>query len=321
MKRVLVTGGAGFIGSHVCDRLLRQGYEVINLDCFNPFYDPKRKWKNIQTALDHPRYRLYVGDIRDKRVLEQIAQEQGGIDIICHLAAMAGVRQSLKDPMEYVSVDIGGTVSMLEFARAHHVGRFVFASSSSVYGKNGKIPFCEDDPLEGQVSPYATAKRAGELYCQTYSEIYGIPTVALRFFTVYGPRQRPEMAIHFFTRQLCEGKPIPVFGDGTTARDYTYIDDVVNGIENAMAYDHPEYAVFNLGNNHTIPLHELIGLLEQSTGKKAMIDHQPMQLGDVEMTCADIQKSTQLLGYRPSVDIETGIERFVAWFREEMGGS
>ena len=321
MKRVLVTGGAGFIGSHLCDRLLREGFWVINLDSFNPFYDPKRKWKNIQTALDHPRYRLYVGDIRDDRVLDQIGREQGRIDIICHLAAMAGVRQSLKDPMEYVSVDIGGTVSMLEFARAHHVGRFVFASSSSVYGKNGKIPFCEDDPLEGQVSPYATAKRAGELYCQTYSEIYGIPIVGLRFFTVYGPRQRPEMAIHFFTNQIWEGKPIPVFGDGTTARDYTYIDDVVDGIGKAMAYDHPGYAVFNLGNNHTIQLHALISLLEKSTGKKAIVDRKPMQLGDVEMTCADIQKSARLLGYRPSVDIETGIERFVEWFREGPGAS
>ncbi len=320
MKQVLVTGGAGFIGSHLCERLLRQGYGVINLDNFNPYYDPKRKWKHIQKALDHPSYHLFVGDIRDNRVLAQITKEQGKIDIIYHLAAMAGVRQSLKDPMEYVSVDIGGTVSMLEYAKAHEVERFVFASSSSVYGKNAKLPYSEDDPLEGQVSPYATAKRAGELYCQTYSEIYAIPTVALRFFTVYGPRQRPEMAIHSFTRQIIEGKPITVFGDGTTARDYTYIDDVVDGIEKAMGYDHLGYEVFNLGNNHTIQLHELIALLERAIGKKAMIDRQPLQLGDVEMTCADIRKPSRFLGYAPSVDIERGVARFVEWFREEMGG-
>ena len=249
MKKVLVTGGSGFIGSHLCERLLKEGYFVINLDNFNNYYDPKIKWRNIQEALKNENYALYVGDIRDNKILDQITAEQGKIDIVCHLAAMAGVRNSLQDPVEYVSVDIGGTVNILEFARRNEVEKFVFASSSSVYGKNSKVPFSEDDPLEGQVSPYATAKRAGELYCQTYSEIYNIPTVALRFFTVYGPRQRPEMAIHLFTRLIMEGKPIPVFGDGSTARDYSYIDDIIEGVYRAMLYDKTKFEIFNLGNS------------------------------------------------------------------------
>jgi len=223
---------------------------------------------------------------------------------------MAGVRNSLKDPVEYVSVDIGGTVNMLEFSRRNEVEKFVFASSSSVYGKNSKVPFSEDDPLEGQVSPYATAKRAGELYCQTYSEIYNIPVVALRFFTGYGPRQRPEMAIHLFTRLIMEGKPIPVFGDGSTARDYTYIDDIIEGVYRAMLYDKTKFEIFNLGNSKTVKLSELIAIIEQVTGKKAIIDRKPMQLGDVEITFANISKSGDLISYYPVLDIIEGIQCF-----------
>lgn len=302
-----MTGGAGFIGSHLCERLLKEGYFVINLDNFNNYYDPKIKWRNIQEALKSENYALYVGDIRDNKILDQISEEQGKIDIVCHLAAMAGVRSSLKDPVEYVSVDIGGTVNMLEFARRNGVEKFVFASSSSVYGKNSKVPFSEDDPLEGQVSPYATAKRAGELYCQTYSEIYNIPIVALRFFTVYGPRQRPEMAIHLFTRLIIEGKPIPVFGDGSTARDYTYIDDIIEGVYRAMLYDKTKFEIFNLGNSKTVKLSELIAIIEQVTGKKAIIDRKPMQLGDVEITYANISKSKEMMLYSPVTSIEEGI--------------
>jgi len=309
-----VTGGAGFIGSHLCERLLKEGYFVINLDNFNNYYDPKIKWRNIQEALKSENYALYVGDIRDNKILDQINEEQGKIDIVCHLAAMAGVRNSLKDPVEYVSVDIGGTVNMLEFARRNGVEKLVFASSSSVYGKNSRVPFSEDDPLEGQVSPYATAKRAGELYCQTYSEIYSIPIVALRFFTVYGPRQRPEMAIHLFTRLIIEGKPIPMFGDGSTARDYTYIDDVIDGVYRAMLYDKTRFEIFNLGNSKTVKLSELIAIIEQVTRKKAIIDRKPMQLGDVEITYANIEKSSSLLSYRPGSGIHRGVSEFFEWF-------
>jgi len=310
-----VTGGSGFIGSHLCERLLKEGYFVINLDNFNNYYDPKIKWRNIQEALKNENYALYVGDIRDDKILEQISEEQGNIDIVCHLAAMAGVRNSLKDPVEYVSVDIGGTVNMLEFARRNEVEKFVLASSSSVYGKNSKVPFSEDDPLEGQVSPYATAKRAGELYCQTYSEIYNIPTVALRFFTVYGPRQRPEMAIHLFTRLIMEGKPIPVFGDGSTARDYSYIDDIIEGVYRAMLYDKTKFEIFNLGNSKTVKLSELIAIIEQVTGKKAIIDRKPTQIGDVEITYANIEKGNSLLSYRPESDINNGISEFFEWIK------
>ena len=317
MKKVLVTGGAGFIGSHLCERLLKEGYFVINLDNFNNYYDPKIKWRNIQDALKSANYALYVGDIRDNKILNQIIEEQGKIDIIVHLAAMAGVRNSLKDPVEYVSVDIGGTVNMLEFAKKNEVEKFVFASSSSVYGKNSKVPFSEDDPLEGQISPYATAKRAGELYCKTYSELYGIPIVVLRFFTVYGPRQRPEMAIHLFTKNTLEEKPIPVFGDGTTARDYTYIDDIIDGIYKSVLYDKTKFEVFNLGNSNTITLSELIEIIEKTVGKKAIIDRQPMQLGDVEITYADIEKAKKLLKYKPRTNIMEGISSFFMWFSKK----
>ncbi|MFW6121732.1 MAG: NAD-dependent epimerase/dehydratase family protein [Petrotogales bacterium] len=313
MKKLLVTGGSGFIGSHLCEKLLKERYQVINLDNFNNYYDPKIKWRNIQNALKNENYSLYVGDIRDNKILEQIKEEQGKIDIICHVAAMAGVRNSLKDPVDYVSVDIGGTVNMLEFAKKNEVEKFVFASSSSVYGKNSKVPFSEDDPLEGQVSPYATAKRAGELYCQTYSDIYNIPTVVLRFFTVYGPRQRPEMAIHLFTRLIVEDKPIPVFGDGSTARDYTYIDDIIDGVYKAMLYSKTNFEIFNLGNSETIKLHELIKIIEKTLGKKAKKDRKPMQLGDVEITYADIEKAKGLIDYNPITKIEKGIISFNKW--------
>ncbi|RLL85925.1 NAD-dependent epimerase/dehydratase family protein [Mesotoga sp. BH458_6_3_2_1] len=314
MNKVLVTGGSGFIGSHLCERLLKEGYFVINLDNFNNYYDPRIKWRNIQEALKNQNYALYVGDIRDTKVLDQISEEQEKIDEVVHLAAMAGVRNSLKDPVEYVSVDIGGTVNMLEFARRNEVEKFVFASSSSVYGKNSKVPFSEDDPLEGQVSPYATAKRAGELYCQTYSEIYNIPIVALRFFTVYGPRQRPEMAIHLFTRLIMEGKPIPVFGDGSTARDYTYIDDIIEGVYKAMLYDKTSFEIFNLGNSKTVKLSELIRIIEKAVRKEAIVDRKPTQLGDVEITIADIGKGNALLSYRPRTKIHKGVSFFSEWF-------
>lgn len=315
MGKVLVTGGAGFIGSHLCERLLKEGYYVINLDSFNNYYDPKIKWRNVQEAVKHENYALYIGDIRDNRILGQIMEEQGKIDVICHLAAMAGVRNSLKDPVEYVSVDVGGTVNMLEFAKKNEIQKFVFASSSSVYGRNSKIPFSEDDLPEGQESPYAAAKRSAELYCQTYSDLYKIPTVALRFFTVYGPRQRPEMAVHLFTKLITEGKPIPVFGDGSSARDYTYIDDIVEGVYKSVLYDKSRFEIFNLGNSKMVKLFQLINCIEEILGKNAEIDRKPFQAGDVEFTCADTRKATELLGIRSTTSLEEGIRKQFQWMK------
>jgi len=314
VKKILVTGGSGFIGSHLCERLLKDKYFVINLDNFNNYYSPLIKWNNIQSALKSKNYRLYVGDIRNEKILNQIAEENGKIDIVIHLAAMAGVRNSLKDPLEYVSVDIGGTVNILEFVRKQKIDKFIFASSSSVYGENSKIPFSEDDPLEGQISPYATAKRSGELYCKTYSKLYNIPTIILRLFTVYGPRQRPEMAIHLFTKNIIEDKPIPLFGNGSSERDYTYIDDVVDGILKSITYN-CKYEIFNLGNNKTIKLVDLVEKLENLLNKKAKIDWQSEQLGDLPFTCASIEKAVKLLGYSPKVDIDKGLKNFIEWYR------
>ncbi len=312
--KVLVTGGAGFIGSSLCDKLIERGYDVINLDNFNNYYDPKIKWQNTQNVIHSPNYKLYVGDIRDPKILSQIFEVEKP-EVVVHLAAMAGVRNSLKDPLDYVDVDVKGTVNLLEFSRKYGIEKFVFGSSSSVYGKNTKVPFKEDDPLEGQVSPYAASKRAGEIYCQTYSEMYNMKISCLRFFTVYGPRQRPEEAIHLFTKLISEGKPIPVFGDGTSKRDYTYIDDVVDGIIKAINTDY-EFEIFNIGNSETITLENLIKLLESTIDKKAIIDRKPFQLGDVQITYADISKAKKILGYEPKTKIEEGVKKFWEWYKD-----
>ena len=312
--KILVTGGAGFIGSSLCDKLIERGDDVINLDNFNNYYDPKIKWQNIQNVIHSPNYKLYVGDIRDPKILSQIFEVEKP-EVVVHLAAMAGVRNSLKDPLDYVDVDVKGTVNLLEFSRKYGIEKFVFGSSSSVYGKNTKVPFKEDDPLEGQVSPYAASKRAGEIYCQTYSEMYNMKISCLRFFTVYGPRQRPEEAIHLFTKLISEGKPIPVFGDGTSKRDYTYIDDVVNGIIKAINTDY-EFEIFNIGNSETITLENLIKLLESTIGRKAIIDREPFQLGDVQITYADISKAKKILGYEPKTKIEEGVKKFWEWYKK-----
>ncbi|WP_036226258.1 NAD-dependent epimerase/dehydratase family protein [Mesoaciditoga lauensis] len=312
--RILVTGGAGFIGSSLCDKLIERGDYVINLDNLNNYYDPKIKWQNIQEVINSPNYKLYVGDVRDRKILSQIFEvEKPGV--VVHLAAMAGVRNSLKDPLDYVDVDVKGTVNLLEFSRKYGIEKFVFGSSSSVYGKNTKVPFKEDDPLEGQVSPYAASKRAGEIYCQTYSEMYNMKISCLRFFTVYGPRQRPEEAIHLFTKLISEGKPIPVFGDGTSKRDYTYVDDVVEGIIKAIDTDY-EFEIFNIGNSGTITLENLIKLLESTIGKKAIIDRKPFQLGDVQITYADISKARKILRYEPKTKIEEGVKKFWEWYKK-----
>lgn len=310
---ILVTGGAGFIGSHLIERLLNEGHEVLCLDNFNDFYDPKLKEQNISGVLAHPRFTLVRGDILDGRLLQDVFTENN-IGKIVHLAAMAGVRPSLASPTKYVDVDIKGTVNLMEIARKYEIKQFIFGSSSSVYGMNKKVPFAEDDPTELPASPYATAKKAGELYCRTYHHLYGIPITILRFFTVYGPRQRPDMAIHKFTKLMLGVKPVPMFGDGSSARDYTYIDDCVDGI--MAAIERPfGFEIFNIGNSVMVKLKELITLIAEKLGVNPKIEKLREQPGDVPITsCADISKARSLLGYNPKMPLEGGIERFISWY-------
>jgi UDP-glucuronate 4-epimerase len=315
MKNILVTGGAGFIGSHLVDKLLSEGdWNVTVVDDFNDFYEPSIKRANVARHSLHSNYRLEEADIRQRAALERIFGETK-VDCIVHLAARAGVRPSLEQPLLYSQTNIEGTLNLLELSRQHNIKQFVFGSSSSVYGINAKVPFSEDDPIRQPISPYAATKAAGELLCHTYTHLYGIRCVCLRFFTVYGPRQRPDLAIHKFARLISEGKPIPVFGDGTTRRDYTYVDDIIAGVRAAIDYTDTEYEVINLGESRTVELRELISLLEKELDLPAKIDRQPLQPGDVPQTFADITRARQLLGYNPQTQIETGIKRFVEWFR------
>ncbi len=315
MKRnILITGGAGFIGSHLVDRLLAEGnWRITVIDDLNDFYSPEIKRANIAGHLTNPDYRLVEADIRDTEALAE-AFASSGFDVIVHLAARAGVRPSLSQPRLYFETKVTGTLNLLELARIHHVKQFVFASSSSVYGINCKMPFSEDDRIHQPISPYAATKAAGELLCHTYSHLHGIRTIGLRFFTVYGARQRPDLAIHKFAKLISEDKPIQMFGDGTTRRDYTYIDDIMQGVRASIDYDASMHEVFNLGESQTIELRELISLLERSLGKQAIIDHQPMQPGDVPCTFADIAKARRLLNYDPTTKIADGIPKFVDWF-------
>ncbi len=315
MKRILVTGGAGFIGSHLVDRLLAEGnWRVTVVDDFNDFYDPAIKNANIRSQLSSPNYVLAKADIRDLPALREIVV-RGAFDCVVHLAARAGVRPSLTQPLLYAETNINGTLNLLELAREHGINQFVFGSSSSVYGENAKVPFSEGDPVSHPISPYAATKAAGELLCHTYSHLYGMRCVCLRFFTVYGARQRPDLAIHKFARLISEGKPIPVFGDGTTRRDYTYVDDIISGVRAAIEYADSKYEIINLGESHTVELQELISLLEKELNRRAVIDRQPLQPGDVPQTFADITKAKQLLGYNPQTLIEEGIHRFVGWLK------
>lgn len=319
MNKFLITGGAGFIGSHLVDRLLATDVTSITVvDDFNDFYDPSIKHDNIREHLKDRRYRIHEEDIRDRGALETIFTENN-FDCVVHLAARAGVRPSLSEPQLYTETNINGTVNLLELARRSGVKQFVFGSSSSVYGINAKVPFSEDDPIRQPISPYAATKGAGELLCHTYSHLYGLRCVCLRFFTVYGPRQRPDLAIHKFAKLISEGKPIPVFGDGTTRRDYTFVDDIVDGVIAAIHYNSSDYEVFNLGESRTVELNELISFLEKELDTHAKIDRQPPQPGDVPQTFADIAKARALLNYNPKTQIEAGLHRFVEWFR--MRGS
>ncbi len=310
----LVTGGAGFIGSHVCERLLRMGHAVWAFDDLNPFYDPGIKQRNLKEieGLGKP-FRFVPGDLTElARVDDLFSQVE--FDQVIHLAARAGVRPSLAEPALYQRVNVEGTVHLLEAARRSGVKKVSIASSSSVYGVNSKVPFSESDPIFCAISPYAASKLACEALGHVYHHVYGMDIAMLRFFTVYGPRQRPDLAIHKFARLISAGKPIPVYGDGTSARDYTYVDDTVDGI---MAVTQKEfgYEVFNLGESQTVKLAYLIELLEQALGKKAIIDRQPPQPGDVPITFANVDKARAMLGYAPQIKIEQGIPLFVEWFR------
>src|SRR5881394_1563573 len=316
MKNILITGGAGFIGSHLVDRLLSEGdWRITVIDDFNDFYDPAIKRANIEPHLSKPNFKLIEADIRDFYTLEEVFNE-GKFDCVVHLAARAGVRPSLTETRLYVETNVNGTTNLLELAKQHGVKQFVFGSSSSVYGENEKVPFSEDDPIFNPISPYAATKAAGELICHTYSHLYGMRIVCLRFFTVYGARQRPDLAIHKFAKMISAGKPIPVFGDGTTRRDYTYIDDIIAGMRAAIDYHASNYEIVNLGESRTVELRDLISLLEDALCERAKIDWQPMQPGDVPQTFADITKARRLLGYSPQTQIEEGIKRFVEWFRD-----
>jgi UDP-glucuronate 4-epimerase len=314
-KNILVTGGAGFIGSHLVEHLLHENaWNVTVIDDLNDFYPPDIKRTNINALRERGEVQFFEADIRCTESLQPVFDENE-FDVIVHLAARAGVRPSLKQPKLYVETNVNGTMNLLELARDYDVGQFVFGSSSSVYGINGKVPFSEDDPIRQPISPYAATKAAGELLCHTYSHLFDIRTVCLRFFTVYGARQRPDLAIHKFSRLISEGKPIQVFGDGSTRRDYTYIDDIIQGVRASLDYNDSMHEVFNLGESQTTELSHLIELLEASLGQKAIIDHQPMQPGDAPITFADISKAKKLLGYDPATKIAEGIPKFVEWFK------
>ena len=320
MKNILITGGAGFIGSHLVDLLLAEGgWRVTVVDDFNDFYDPSIKRSNIRAHIENEGYRLVEADIRERSAIEPAFAETN-FDCIVHLAARAGVRPSLSQPTLYAETNISGTLNLLELARAQGVKQFVFGSSSSVYGINSKVPFSESDPIFNPISPYAATKAAGELLCHTYAHLYDMRIVCLRFFTVYGARQRPDLAIHKFARLISARQPIPVFGDGTTRRDYTYIDDIIAGVRAAIDYDKSNYEIINLGESRTVELLELISLLEKALDHHAEIDWQPPQPGDVPQTFADVTKARRLLGYDPQTQIEEGIGKFVEWFRENQSG-
>ena len=315
MSTVLVTGAAGFIGSHLCEALLAQGRQVVGYDNFDPFYDRAIKQRNLSDLQSHAAFTLVEGDICDRDKLANTFR-QFGITEVIHLAALAGVRPSIANPFRYQTVNVGGTSALLECVRDFGVENFLFASSSSVYGENDKVPFAEVDRVDHPISPYAATKKAGELICHTYHHLYGFPVTCLRFFTVYGPRQRPDLAIAKFTRLIDSGTPIPFFGDGSTRRDYTYIDDIIQGVIAALE-NRAGYAIYNLGESQTTTLAELVKQIESALGKPALIDRQPSQPGDVPVTYADISLARAELGYSPHTKIPEGIPKYVEWYRAQ----
>jgi UDP-glucuronate 4-epimerase len=312
--RVLVTGGAGFIGSHTCQALLRRGDEVIIVDDLNDFYAPEIKQRNLDEIRQIGDFKFHKIDIRDAKALRNVFSIDAP-EAVIHLAARAGVRPSLTNPLLYEEVNVIGTLHLLELCREMPVKNFVFGSSSSVYGINSKLPFTETDPIERPVSPYATTKRSGELLAFNYSYLYNVPMTCLRFFTVYGPRQRPEMAIHKFVRKILLGDPIEVYGDGQSSRDYTYVDDIVQGILRSLDKPQP-FRIYNLGDSDPVTLNHLLQTIEEATGKQAKRKHLPDQPGDVPATYADISLARKELGYSPKTDLKTGITEFVRWFHK-----
>lgn len=310
--RVLVTGGAGFIGSHLCEALLRRGDEVVTLDNLDDYYSPDIKRANLESLIPRAGFQFIEGDIRDRALLDNIGKTHP-LDAIVHLAARAGVRPSIRQPALYSDVNLAGTTNVLELAREFEIGNFVFASSSSVYGERKQTPFREVDPVDHPVSPYAATKKAGELLCHTYHHLFGLHVACLRFFTVYGPRQRPEMAIHKFARLIDDGEPVPMYGDGSSRRDFTYIDDIVDGVIRSMDRNR-SYDIFNLGNNRMVTLKELIDEIGKALGKEPIIEQLPQQPGDVSTTCADITHSQRELDYAPATPLEDGLAKFVEWF-------
>ena len=310
----LVTGGAGFIGSHLCERLIQDTHSLVCLDNFNDYYDPDIKRRNIQSLISNPHFQLVRGDILDWPLLQNLFKERV-FDAVIHLAARAGVRPSIENPKLYQKVNIEGTVNLLDLSVQYKTPKFILASTSSVYGNNKKVPFSEDDPVDFPISPYAATKKACELIAHTYHAIHGLAVTGLRFFTVYGPRQRPDMAIHKFTHLIENGQPVPFFGDGSTQRDYTYIDDIIDGIIKAVSYC-KGYRIYNLGESQTIQLQNLISLIEKHLGKKAVLNKLPLQPGDVLKTYADISRARKEIGYAPQVSIENGIPKFVSWYRD-----
>jgi len=311
---IAVTGGAGFIGSSLCERLINLNQDIICIDNFNNFYNPLIKENNIKNLINNKNFKLYKIDICDIKSLGKIFAENK-IELVIHLAAMAGVRPSIVNPLIYEKVNIEGTLNILNCLKEYNIKKLIFASSSSVYGGNKKIPFSEDDKVDNPISPYAATKKAGELICYTYHHLYDISVYCFRFFTVYGPRQRPEMAIFKFTKKIFNGQEISIYGDGSSSRDYTYIDDIINGIINSIQ-NIKGYEIINLGNSHPTTLKELIKIIEEASGKYAKIKFEEMKPGDVFTTFADIKKAIKMINYNPQTSIYDGINKFISWFKQ-----
>lgn len=314
--KILITGGAGFIGSSLADSLLNEGNDIVVVDNFNDYYAYEIKEANVKHNLDNPHYHLYKIDLTDKNALKNVFAENN-FDTVVHLAGRAGVRPSIERPEDYVESNILATIHILELMKDFNVKKLVFASSSSVYGNCKAQIFSEDLKVTEPISQYAATKSACEQFCYTYHKLYNMNIVCLRFFTVYGPRQRPDLAIHKFTNLISKHQPIPVFGDGTTKRDYTYIDDIISGVEAAIAYNKTPYEIINLGGGEPVSLSQMIKTIETTLGEKAIIDRKPMQKGDVDKTVSDISKAQRLLGYNPQTRFSDGIAKFIKWWKNK----
>lgn len=318
-RTILVTGGAGFIGSNLIEKLILAGHRIICLDNFDPFYPEKDKYENLERSIKSELFTLIKGDVRNRTLLEQIFKDHR-IETVIHLAAKAGVRPSIDHPTEYFDVNVNGTIQLLEVMKANQVKKLIYASSSSVYGNNVKIPYSESDNVDLPISPYAASKKAGELITHTFHHLYQMDVINLRFFTVYGPGQRPDLAIHKFFKSHLTNSPISIYGDGSTSRDYTFVDDITEGVISAMNYlsaNQNVYEIINLGNQHPVKLSELIDSIEEVSGKKFQLQQLPMQAGDVDRTFAEIEKAKRLLNYQPKTKLKEGLKKFHDWFQKK----